>query len=112
MDKARKAVTILGGGTQGSRLAFMWTKRGRPVYLIDQNEQQLVRAKKWIESSRAQTQPQTSTPSSPSSSQYGEVITATPKSLSDAASKSWLLLEVRTRTKHTPLHSPRGRFRE
>ncbi|KIW41467.1 uncharacterized protein PV06_07022 [Exophiala oligosperma] len=88
MDKTRKAVTILGGGTQGTRLAFMWTRKGRPVYLVDQNEQQLLRARKGIDDLRSQLQSLWAT-----STHWGEVITTPPKELEQAASKSWLVLE-------------------
>ncbi|KAL1977251.1 hypothetical protein VTN31DRAFT_110 [Thermomyces dupontii] len=41
---AKQAVTLVGAGTQGRRLAYMWSTRGRPVYLVDQNTDQLSRA--------------------------------------------------------------------
>jgi len=88
MQRARGAVTILGAGTQGTRLAFMWTKKGRPVYLVDQNQPQLEKAKKGIEDLRSQLQSFWAT-----STHWGEIITSSPKDLEQAASKSWMLLE-------------------
>ncbi|KIV83066.1 hypothetical protein PV11_05126 [Exophiala sideris] len=88
MDQIRRAVTILGAGTQGTRLAYMWTSRGRPVYLIDKDEKQLERAKRGVETLRSQAQS-----SSTTSGECGEVITSSPDGLPEAASKSWMLLE-------------------
>ncbi|KAK5451635.1 hypothetical protein LTS15_007895 [Exophiala xenobiotica] len=89
MQRARRAVTILGAGTQGTRLAFMWTKRGRPVYLVDQNQAQLEKAKKGIEDLRSQLQSFWAT-----STHWGEIITSSPDALEQAATKSWMLLEL------------------
>ncbi|KAK4934958.1 hypothetical protein LTR10_023895 [Elasticomyces elasticus] len=88
MDQTRRAVTILGAGTQGTRLAYMWTSRGRPVYLIDKDEKQLERAKRGVETLRSQAQS-----SSTTSGECGEVITSSTDGLPEAASKSWMLLE-------------------
>ncbi|KAH7323916.1 3-hydroxyacyl-CoA dehydrogenase [Rhexocercosporidium sp. MPI-PUGE-AT-0058] len=45
----RNAVAILGAGTQGRRLAYMWSRRGRPVHLIDRAPAALEGALKDIE---------------------------------------------------------------
>ncbi|KAL5366665.1 hypothetical protein BJX96DRAFT_170126 [Aspergillus floccosus] len=45
MSKVLNAVTLLGAGIQGSRLAYMWSRLGRPVYLLDNDKSQLPRAR-------------------------------------------------------------------
>ncbi|KAH8704974.1 3-hydroxyacyl-CoA dehydrogenase [Talaromyces proteolyticus] len=87
-----KAVTILGAGTQGRRLAFMWTRLGRPVYLIDQNNEQLSRAWTDIQSLRSSKEFEYISKDFDS---WGSV-SLTPASSSDfkkALRDSWLVVE-------------------
>ncbi|KAJ5988014.1 hypothetical protein N7481_003224 [Penicillium waksmanii] len=81
------AVTLLGAGTQGTRLAFMWSRLGRPVYLVDKNPTQLIRARQEIEQLR------TNTPSLAEPTQWGEVICSPANDLTASLSKSWLVVE-------------------
>ncbi|KAH7396085.1 3-hydroxyacyl-CoA dehydrogenase [Pyrenochaeta sp. MPI-SDFR-AT-0127] len=81
----QKPVTLLGAGTQGARLAYMWSKCGRPVHLIDQNEQQLEKAQDYIGELRKS--------SSPGPQGWGKVNLFTSSQLKEAVSPSWLVVE-------------------
>ncbi|KAF2095770.1 NAD(P)-binding protein [Rhizodiscina lignyota] len=80
-----KAVTLLGAGTQGARLAFMWSKLGRRVHLVDPNEKQLDSAYTRIETFRRG--------SDPSPHKWGEIRLLDSKELEKAASSSWMVVE-------------------
>ncbi|OQO05388.1 hypothetical protein B0A48_09156 [Cryoendolithus antarcticus] len=86
MASAGRAVTLLGAGTQGRRLAFMWSRQGRPVHLVDKDQNQLDRAYEEIQKYQS-----TWTEQKPS--KWGEVRTLPAESLEDAVSDSWLVLE-------------------
>ncbi|TPX11537.1 uncharacterized protein E0L32_007748 [Thyridium curvatum] len=88
MNRARSAVTILGAGTQGKRLAFMWTRKGRPVYLIDKDERQCESAGIEIQKMRDSWQSTSIT-----SDTWGKVTVDKPELLTEAMGNSWLLVE-------------------
>ncbi|KAJ9648338.1 hypothetical protein H2199_001192 [Coniosporium tulheliwenetii] len=64
----------------------MWSRLGRPVYLVDRDDQQLLRAKEYIEKLRAESQV-------PSLGRWGQIITSPSQDLPKAVSDSWLLVE-------------------
>ncbi|EFW21875.1 hypothetical protein D8B26_001992 [Coccidioides posadasii str. Silveira] len=78
-------VAILGAGTQGRRLAYMWSSRGRPVHLVDENLSQLQDAQKAVEQFRK----------TDSKSEYlsGELKTFTSEDLRAALQEAWLVVE-------------------
>ncbi|EAS35822.3 3-hydroxybutyryl-CoA dehydrogenase [Coccidioides immitis RS] len=78
-------VAILGAGTQGRRLAYMWSSRGRPVHLIDENLSQLQDAQKAVEQFRK----------TDSKSEYlsGELKTFASEDLRAALQEAWLVVE-------------------
>ncbi|KAF2025307.1 3-hydroxyacyl-CoA dehydrogenase [Setomelanomma holmii] len=80
-----KPVAIVGAGTQGARLAYMWSQLRRPVHLIDQNEQQLQKAQEYIRGLRKS--------SSPGQDGWGNMDTFTSNRLKEAISPAWLVLE-------------------
>ncbi|KAE8549047.1 hypothetical protein TMatcc_000004 [Talaromyces marneffei ATCC 18224] len=81
----REAVVILGAGTQGRRLAYMWSSTGKPVHLIDRQEKQLSEGVEYVQQLR----------SSPSaiSKNWGNITTSSPHGLSTALQKAWLAIE-------------------
>jgi len=81
----RTCVSILGAGTQGRRLAFMWSSRGNNVHLIDAQASQLQASIQAVEDFRASW----STPES----KKGDIITHLPDELSAAVRDSWLVVE-------------------
>ncbi|KAH7089483.1 3-hydroxyacyl-CoA dehydrogenase [Paraphoma chrysanthemicola] len=80
-----KPVALVGAGTQGARLAYMWSQLGGSVNLIDQNEQQLEKAQGYIQSLRQA--------SSPGPDGWGKVSTYSASRLSEAVLPAWLILE-------------------
>ncbi|GCB23872.1 3-hydroxybutyryl-CoA dehydrogenase [Aspergillus awamori] len=83
MSKLFNAVTLLGAGTQGSRLAYMWSRQGRPVYLVDQSPAQLNLALATIQRLRA---------SNPAGKE-GKITSLTVDNLDPALRDSWLAIE-------------------
>ncbi|CAG9936721.1 unnamed protein product [Clonostachys rosea f. rosea IK726] len=81
----RNAVAILGAGTQGRRLAYMWSSLGNEVHLIDGQERQLEDAVQAVDDFRAERD-------SPDSKK-GQIITHSPSQLSQALGSSWLVVE-------------------
>ncbi|RAL08948.1 3-hydroxyacyl-CoA dehydrogenase family protein [Aspergillus homomorphus CBS 101889] len=78
------AITLLGAGTQGSRLAYMWSRLGRPVYLVDKDLDQLSKASDTIEELRnKETSPY----------KRGPVHGLTIAELDKALRESWLVIE-------------------
>ncbi|PYI34826.1 3-hydroxyacyl-CoA dehydrogenase [Aspergillus indologenus CBS 114.80] len=84
MTRIPNAVTLLGAGTQGSRLAYMWSRLGRPVYIVDKNSNQLSQASSTIEKLRRKE-------SSPS--EHGPIIELIAADLDKALRESWLVIE-------------------
>ncbi|KAG4430608.1 hypothetical protein IFR05_013903 [Cadophora sp. M221] len=82
----RSAVAILGAGTQGRRLAYMWSRRGRPVHLIDQAPAALEGALKDIEKLK-------NTIGKSDGHQNGLVSTFSGEKLDEAMSGAWLVVE-------------------
>ncbi|OAL46258.1 3-hydroxyacyl-CoA dehydrogenase [Pyrenochaeta sp. DS3sAY3a] len=80
-----KPVALLGAGTQGARLAFMWSKLGRHVHLIDKSEPQLQRAQSYIQELRES--------SSVGSHGWGPVKSFNAERIEEAVSSSWLIVE-------------------
>ncbi|PWY93624.1 3-hydroxyacyl-CoA dehydrogenase [Aspergillus sclerotioniger CBS 115572] len=83
MTRVLNAVTLFGAGTQGSRLAYMWSRLGRPVYLVDRTPAQLNLALATVERLRASNPP----------SEPGQVISLTTDELDKALHNSWLAIE-------------------
>ncbi|RAL05881.1 NAD(P)-binding protein [Aspergillus ibericus CBS 121593] len=83
MTRLLNAVTLLGAGTQGSRLAYMWSRLGRPVYLVDKTPTQLNLALATVQRLRASNPP----------SEEGKVISLTADDLDKALHNSWLAIE-------------------
>ncbi|KAH7371802.1 hypothetical protein BKA64DRAFT_267082 [Cadophora sp. MPI-SDFR-AT-0126] len=82
----RNAVAILGAGTQGRRLAYMWSSRGRPVHLIDQAPAALEGALKDIETFR-------NTVGKSDGHQGGTISTFCGEKLGEALNGAWLAVE-------------------
>ncbi|CDM32098.1 Fatty oxidation complex, alpha subunit FadB [Penicillium roqueforti FM164] len=53
VQKPQGSVVIIGAGTQGRRLAHMWSSRGGTVRLVDPQEKQLQDGLKYVEQLRA-----------------------------------------------------------
>ncbi|QKX61988.1 uncharacterized protein TRUGW13939_09144 [Talaromyces rugulosus] len=81
----REAVVILGAGTQGRRLAYMWSSTGKPVHLVDQQESQLSQGLDHVHQLR--------TSSSSISTNWGKITTSKPSSLKEELEKAWLAIE-------------------
>ncbi|KKK19490.1 hypothetical protein P175DRAFT_0505484 [Aspergillus ochraceoroseus IBT 24754] len=79
------AVVIIGAGTQGRRLAYMWSSRGGLVYLVDLNEEQLQEGLQFVQQLRAET---TDHPR-----KWGEVKASTPSMFESILQSSWLIVE-------------------
>ncbi|KAK0117897.1 hypothetical protein ONS95_012213 [Cadophora gregata] len=82
----RNAVTILGAGTQGRRLAYMWSSRGRPVNLVDQAPAALEGALKDIDHFK-------NTIGKADGHGGGIVLTFRGNELGEALSGAWLAVE-------------------
>ncbi|KAI9896464.1 hypothetical protein N3K66_008636 [Trichothecium roseum] len=81
----RTAVSVLGAGTQGRRLAFMWSSLGNDVHLIDAQKTQLDASLEAVEDFRTSW----STPEA----KRGSITTHLPETLSAALQSSWLVVE-------------------
>ncbi|KAL4863620.1 hypothetical protein BDV12DRAFT_201936 [Aspergillus spectabilis] len=79
------SVVIIGAGTQGRRLAYMWSSRGGAVYLVDLNTSQLDDAREYVQQLRVAA--------AKDSRQWGDVQTATPDSLESLLQNAWLVVE-------------------
>ncbi|KAJ6084303.1 hypothetical protein N7486_011103 [Penicillium sp. IBT 16267x] len=79
------SVVIIGAGTQGRRLAYMWSSRGGPVSLVDLNEQQLQDGLQYVQQLRAAT--------ADHDGNWGEVKVSTPASLESTLKDAWLVVE-------------------
>ncbi|CAL00704.1 uncharacterized protein An04g02170 [Aspergillus niger] len=101
MSKLFNAVTLLGAGTQGSRLAYMyrkqWSRQGRPVYLVDQSPAQLNLALATIQRLRA---------SNPAGKE-GKITSLTVDDLDPALRDSWLAIEMIVSSTCIPSGHPR-----
>ncbi|KAF4993910.1 hypothetical protein FGRMN_6157 [Fusarium graminum] len=82
---SRTSVTLIGAGTQGRRLAFMWSSRGNDVHIVDGQESQLQASIKAIEEFRSD--------SSDKSASWGKIITHSIDNLHEALKTAWLIVE-------------------
>ncbi|KIV92155.1 hypothetical protein PV10_06616 [Exophiala mesophila] len=82
---AGRAVAMLGAGTQGRRLAYMWSSKGRDVNVIDAQERQLTDAVKYIDELRAG--------SGRSGVKWGNIKTFKAENLKSALQNVWLVVE-------------------
>ncbi|KAK2799597.1 hypothetical protein FQN50_008435 [Emmonsiellopsis sp. PD_5] len=82
------AVVIIGAGTQGRRLAYMWSCRGGSVYLVDLNEQQLQDGIQYVQQLRA-----AAATARQEKENWGQVKTSTPASLESILKEAWLVIE-------------------
>lgn len=83
--RPRTAVTLVGAGTQGRRLAFMWSSQGREVHLVDPQKEQLSDSHAYIEQLRKR--------SDRGDQCFGAIRTHLPESLGEALQQSWLVVE-------------------
>ncbi|KAM5376798.1 hypothetical protein ACJZ2D_005421 [Fusarium nematophilum] len=81
----RTSVALIGAGTQGRRLAFMWSSCGKDVHLVDGQESQLQASLKAIEGFRSE--------STRKESRWGRIITHSPETLVQALQSAWLVVE-------------------
>ncbi|KAL6920833.1 hypothetical protein FSHL1_004810 [Fusarium sambucinum] len=85
MVLTRKHVTIIGAGTQGRRLAFMWSSTGNDVHLVDNQEAQLQASLEAIDEFRRS--------SNKENASWGKIITHSRETLSEALQAAWLVVE-------------------
>ncbi|KAL2844539.1 hypothetical protein BJY01DRAFT_188729 [Aspergillus pseudoustus] len=83
-QRPQGSVVIIGAGTQGRRLAYMWSSRGGLVYLVDLNQRQLEEGLQYVEQLRTEAQ---------HSGTWGDVRLATPDSLESLLHGAWLVVE-------------------
>ncbi|KAM0222209.1 hypothetical protein ACHAQD_004610 [Fusarium lateritium] len=81
----RTSVTLIGAGTQGRRLAFMWSSRGKDVHIVDGQESQLQASVEAIEEFRSK--------SSNKNVSWGKIITHSTEDLRQALQTAWLVVE-------------------
>ncbi|SPO00308.1 related to 3-hydroxyacyl-CoA dehydrogenase [Cephalotrichum gorgonifer] len=81
----RTSVAIVGIGTQGRRLAYMWSSRGNDVHLVDAQVSQLEGSHEVIEGFRSA--------SALKDARWGKVFTHLPDGLSAALQDAWLVVE-------------------
>ncbi|KAL1960133.1 hypothetical protein VTO42DRAFT_305 [Malbranchea cinnamomea] len=87
IDKQRSgSVVIIGAGTQGRRLAYMWSSRGGSVCLVDLSEKQLQDALQYVQQLRAAV-------TDDRGRNWGAVRTCSPSSLEAALTDAWLVIE-------------------
>ncbi|KAL4876740.1 hypothetical protein BJY04DRAFT_222749 [Aspergillus karnatakaensis] len=79
------SVVIIGAGTQGRRLAYMWSSRGGVVHLVDLDTSQLADAVEYVQQLRDAS---TMTPQ-----QWGDVQVSSPDSLGSLLQGAWLVVE-------------------
>ncbi|KXL47035.1 hypothetical protein M433DRAFT_580 [Acidomyces richmondensis BFW] len=79
------AVALIGAGTQGRRLAHMWTSCGSNVHLIDEKPSQLRDALAFVDELRERPEYQMT--------QWGSITTHSPEALDGALKDSWLAIE-------------------
>ncbi|CAI7613765.1 unnamed protein product [Penicillium bialowiezense] len=84
VQKPTGFVVIIGAGTQGRRLAYMWSSKGGTVCLVDLQEQQLQDGLQYVEKLRADTNDQR---------EWGRIETSHPSSLDSILSNAWLVVE-------------------
>ncbi|KAJ5807005.1 hypothetical protein N7474_010597 [Penicillium riverlandense] len=81
----RGSVVILGAGTQGRRLAYMWSSKGGTVHLVDLKETQLQEGLEYVQQLRTET--------ANHEGSWGCVKTSTPDSLKSTLQDAWLVVE-------------------
>ncbi|KAF5011993.1 hypothetical protein FDECE_1933 [Fusarium decemcellulare] len=81
----RTSVTLIGAGTQGRRLAFMWSSRGNDVHLVDAQQSQLDASLEAIDDFRADAVTK--------NARWGRFITHSPDTLREALQTAWLVVE-------------------
>ncbi|KAJ5489288.1 hypothetical protein N7539_004178 [Penicillium diatomitis] len=79
------SVVIVGAGTQGRRLAFMWSRRGGTVCLVDLQKKQLEEGLSYVKQLRSAALD--------SGQEYGEVKVAQPDALETILQDAWLVVE-------------------
>ncbi|PYH47421.1 3-hydroxyacyl-CoA dehydrogenase family protein [Aspergillus saccharolyticus JOP 1030-1] len=84
MTRTANAVTLLGAGTQGSRLAYMWARQGTPVYIVDKESSHLSQAFDFIEELRRKESPP---------EKQGPITQLVVADLDRALCDSWLVIE-------------------
>ncbi|KAJ5395734.1 uncharacterized protein N7487_010037 [Penicillium crustosum] len=85
IPKPQGSVVIIGAGTQGRRLAHMWSSRGGTVRLVDLQEQQLQDGLKYVEQLRADA--------TDHEGDWGKIETSQPSSLQSTLQNAWLVVE-------------------
>ncbi|OJJ08211.1 hypothetical protein ASPVEDRAFT_878621 [Aspergillus versicolor CBS 583.65] len=79
------SVVVIGAGTQGRRLAYMWSSRGGSVFLVDLNQKQLKDGLEYVEQLRTEATGHSGT--------WGDVQISTPDSLESILHSAWLVVE-------------------
>lgn len=85
LEPAGRPIALLGAGTQGRRLAFMWSSQGNDVHLIDAQKEQLSAGVEFIETLRRESQQR--------EANWGHVATYTSDRLREALKDVWLVVE-------------------
>ncbi|QPC76476.1 hypothetical protein HYE68_007228 [Fusarium pseudograminearum] len=80
-----KAVTLIGAGTQGRRLAFMWSSASSDVHLVDSQETQLQASLEAIDEFRRSCNKEDAS--------WGKIITHSRDTQSEALQAAWLVVE-------------------
>ncbi|KAJ5334666.1 hypothetical protein N7452_007069 [Penicillium brevicompactum] len=84
IQKPTGSVVIIGAGTQGRRLAYMWSSKGGTVCLVDLQEQQLQDGLQYVEKLRAETN---------DAREWGRIEISHPSSLDTLLRNAWLVVE-------------------
>ncbi|KAH8677256.1 hypothetical protein BGZ61DRAFT_360149, partial [Ilyonectria robusta] len=84
----KTSVALIGAGTQGRRLAFMWSSQGSDVHLVDAQPSQLQASIKAIDDFR-------SAASQKGDVRWGQIMTHSPETLGAALQNAWLVIERR-----------------
>ncbi|KAL3607227.1 hypothetical protein FPOAC2_02203 [Fusarium poae] len=85
LTTARMAVTLIGAGTQGRRLAFMWSSTGNDVHLVDSQESQLLASLEAIDDFQKSSNKEYAS--------WGKIITHSRETLCEALQAAWLVVE-------------------
>jgi 3-hydroxyacyl-CoA dehydrogenase len=80
-----RTVTLIGAGTQGRRLAFMWSSTGNDVHLVDGQEAQLQASLEAIDEFQRSSKKENAS--------WGKIITHSRDTLSKAVQAAWLIVE-------------------
>ncbi|KAJ5864860.1 uncharacterized protein N7529_006776 [Penicillium soppii] len=83
--KPQGSVVIIGAGTQGRRLAYMWSSKGGTVALVDLQEQQLRDGLQYVQQLREEAKDH--------DGDWGAVEVSQPAALESTLKDAWLVVE-------------------